>query len=229
METKKSNRADLEKKRSMFFQTGLLIALGLAFVAFEWRVAPRISDITWEPFPEPDVKEVKITRTFVPDPPPPAPPQPSFEFEIVTDEISIDDGLFDIDWERGENIIPGDIFTPPSVIDEVNEDIPFVTVEDMPKFNGKEAETGFREYMLHNLDYPEIAIQNDVSGKVFVEFIVDQKGNIIDARVVRGVDASLDNEALRLIRATSGMWSPGKQRDKPVKVRFIFPVTFRLQ
>ena len=80
-----------------------------------------------------------------------------------------------------------------------------------------------------NLRYPQIAIDNGVFGKVFVQFVIDQKGNVIDLQVVRSADPLLDNEALRLIKSTSGMWTPGKQREQPVKVRYTFPITFRLQ
>ena len=85
METKKSNRANLEKKRSMFFQVGLLIALGFAFVAFEWQVAPHISDIKWESPVFTDVIDIVIPSTTQSIPPPPVPPLPSLELEIISD------------------------------------------------------------------------------------------------------------------------------------------------
>ena len=230
METKKSDRANLEKKRSMFFQVGLLIALGLAFVAFEWQVTPRISDVKWDTFNPADVDELEIQRTFPETPPPPAPPLPSLELEIVDNGVDIGDVQIVIfnadDW--GSNILTPAVYTA-TTIDEVDEDFIFSPMEASALFNGKPAEDAFREYISQNLRYPQIAIDNGIFGKVFVQFVIDQKGNVIDLQVVRSADSALDNEALRLIRSTSGMWTPGKQREKPVKVRYTFPITFRLQ
>jgi len=231
METKKSNRANLEKKRSMFFQVGLLLALGLALVAFEWQVALHVSDVKWEPVYPADVIDVTVPQTFVETPPPPAPPQPSFLLDIVDNTVDIGDVpvmIFNADDMGFSNILSTAGFTP-TIIEEVDTDVIFSPVEAPALFNGKPAEDAFREYVGQNLRYPQIAIDNGVFGKVFVQFVIDQKGNVIDLQVVRSADPLLDNEALRLIKSTSGMWSPGKQREQPVKVRYTFPITFRLQ
>ena len=231
METKKSVRADLEKKRSMFFQTGLLLALGIAFVAFEWQVAPRLSDVDWESPVAVDGIPIEIPITRPPDLPPPAPPQPSFELEIVDNTIDLGDiPNIMIDVEEGRNLLPMDGFTQTSLIVEVEPEIfdPFV-LEEQALFNGKPAEDAFRSYIGQNLTFPQIAIDNGIFGKVFVQFVIDQRGNVVDVQVVRGVDPSLDNEALRLIKSTSGMWTPGKQSGKPVKVRYTFPISFQLR
>jgi protein TonB len=229
METKKSDRANLEKKRSMFFQVGLLIALGVAFVAFEWQVAPRISDITWDP-PVSHIEEVDVIRTYS-EPPPPVPPQINLELAIVDNTVDVGD-IPDITFsvEGGENILSPENFSESTITEEIEPEIfnPSL-VEVQAMFNGKPAEEAFREYISQNLRYPHIAIDNGISGKVFVQFVVDQKGNVVDVQVVRSADQSLDTEALRLIKSTSGMWTPGKQRNTPVKVRYTFPITFRLQ
>ena len=230
METKKSDRANLEKKRSMFFQTGLLLALCLTFVAFEWQVAVRISDVEWDtPFPADVITlEIPVTR---PDLPPPAPPPPSLELVIVDNTIYVGDVPdIVIDVERGFNLLSADIFGQTSLIEEVETTIfdPFL-LEEQALFDGKPAEEAFRSYIAQHLKYPQIAIENGIFGKVFVQFVVDQKGNVVDVQVARGIDPSLDNEALRLIKSTSGKWSPGKQQGKPVKVRYTFPIAFKLK
>jgi protein TonB len=230
METKKSDRANLDKKRSMFFQAGLLLALGLAFAAFEWQVAPRISDVEWTTVTSADTEWI-MPSTTQPAVPPPAPHRPNFELEIVDESVDIGD-LPDIIFnvETGSNILPTDGFSTTSLIDEVEPEIFDVgIVEERALFNGYPAEQAFRDYISQNLSYPQIAIDNGIFGKVFVQFVVDQKGNAVDVQVVRGVDPSLDNEALRLIKSTSGMWTPGRQRGNPVKVRYTFPISFRLQ
>jgi protein TonB len=78
------------------------------------------------------------------------------------------------------------------------------------------------------LKYPEIAAENGIQGKVFVQFAVNAKGEVTDVVVVRGVDPALDAEAVRVIKS-SPKWAPGKQRGRPVKVQFTFPVVFVLQ
>jgi len=231
METKKTDRANLEKKRSMFFQLGLLVALGLSFVAFEWQVTPRISDVVWDQFPI-DFVSIDIPITFtVPTPPPTAPPQSGFILEIVDNNVVIDDFpdiIFNI--ENGYNILTTVGFATTDIVEEDEPEIFCVScVEEQALFNGNTVEEAFRNYVSQNLTFPQIAIDNGISGKVFVQFVVDPKGNAVDVKVVRGIDPLLDNEALRLIESTSGMWTPGKQRGKPVKVRYTFPVTFQLE
>jgi len=231
METKKCNRVNLEKKRSMFFQVGLLFALGLTFVAFEWQVAIRISDVIWDPPIPVDVVDVVIPNTNPVPPPPPAPPLPNFELEIVDNDVDIGDvhiEILNVDEWRSNLLSPAD-YTP-TTIGEEDEDIIFTPGEVVSAlFNGKSAEDAFREYIAKNLMYPQVALDNGIFGKVFVQFVIDQKGNVIDLQVVRGTDPSLDNEALRLIKSTSGMWTPGKQGNKFVKVRYTFPIHFKLQ
>lgn len=103
----------------------------------------------------------------------------------------------------------------------------FFVVEDMPKFQGKSS-NAFRTYIHKNLNYPAIAQENGVSGRVFVQFDITKQGYVTNVTVVRGVDPSLDKEAVRVIKS-SPRWTPGKQRGKPVKVRFTFPIAFQLQ
>ncbi len=107
------------------------------------------------------------------------------------------------------------------------EEITFIIVEDMPKFRGGD-HNAFQAWIQRNLRYPEIAVENGISGRVFVKFAVNTEGKVVDAKVVRGVDPALDKEALRVINS-SPKWDPGKQRGKPVKVQFTFPVVFILQ
>ncbi|MFW5774596.1 MAG: energy transducer TonB [Tangfeifania sp.] len=105
-----------------------------------------------------------------------------------------------------------------------DEDIFFV-VEDMPEFpGGKDA---LKTYISENVKYPEEAQKNDIEGKVFVIFIISKNGKVKNAKVVRGVDSSLDKEALRVIKSMPD-WTPGKQRGKQVDVKFTLPINFSL-
>lgn len=102
----------------------------------------------------------------------------------------------------------------------------FFIVEEMPTFESGN-QNKFRKYIHKNIKYPQEAIEKKICGKVFVYFIVDENGNVINERIVRGVHPSLDNEALRIIK-NSPKWTPGKQRGEAVRVAFTFPVEFQL-
>ena len=83
------------------------------------------------------------------------------------------------------------------------------------------------QYLNKNIKYPVIAQEQGVQGRVIVQFVVNKDGSIVDAQVVRSVDPYLDKEAIRVIN-TMPKWTPGKQRGKPVRVKFTVPVAFRL-
>jgi TonB family protein len=102
----------------------------------------------------------------------------------------------------------------------------YVVIEEMPSFQGKGGE-GFREYLAQNIIYPEDAKKNGITGKVFVQFTVNTKGEVVDVKVVRSVSPSLDKEAVRVVES-SPLWQPGKQKGKPVDVQFTFPIDFKL-
>jgi len=101
----------------------------------------------------------------------------------------------------------------------------FYVVDEMPTFNGGNAGEEFRKYIAKNLRYPESAAKKGISGRVIVQFMVNEIGKVVDAMVVRGVDPALDREALRVVDS-SPRWTPGKQNGKPVNVFFNFPVNF---
>lgn len=79
-----------------------------------------------------------------------------------------------------------------------------------------------------HLKYPEIAAENDIYGRVIVRFVIDETGRLVDPIILRGVDPALEAEAIRVL-FTSPLWTPGKQRNKPVKVSYVFPFNFVLK
>jgi len=145
----------------------------------------------------------------------------------VTDQLmTMDESVQSVQDEQVGNIQ----YVQPG--DEGAEEIPkeeevFFIVEEMPSFQGG-GEDSFRDWIAKNLRYPEIAADNGISGRVYVQFAVNSKGEVCDAVVVRGVDPALDKEALRVV-LSSPRWEPGRQRGRPVKVQFTFPINFILQ
>lgn len=228
MEPKKSDQANLEKRKAIFFQLGLIIALSLMLIAFEWTsggLSANEFDMGEMELEEEDI--IPITRQEQPEPPkPPEPPKVTEVLEIVDDDVEIENELQLEDFEVDQNT-EVEIMEYVEVEEEEEEAEIFFIVEDMPSFQGK-GQDGFREYIAKNLRYPEIAAENGISGRVFVRFVVEPDGSVSNAEVIRSVDPALDAEALRVVRS-SPKWSPGKQRGKPVRVSFTFPINFVLQ
>lgn len=106
-------------------------------------------------------------------------------------------------------------------VDE-NEEV-FVVVEDMPSFPGGNVSA----WISKNIKYPKGALSRNVEGKVYVQFIIEKDGTVTNVRIVRSVDAELDQEAVRVV-SSMPRWTPGKQRGKPVRVSFTLPIDFQL-
>jgi len=228
MELKKSDKANLEKNRGLYLQIGLLFALCVSLLAFEWQVAPKEEVMDEGPMKEAIEEEViAITRQEEPPPPPPEPPKVTDILDIVADDVHVDTNI-DINIEADQSTeITTVAFTATEVIEEDEDEVLFAIVEDKPTFMGKDAETAFRDWVNSKIVYPPVAQENGISGRVFVEFAISKTGDVEDVRLLRGVDPLLDNEALRVIRM-SPKWTPGMQRNKPVKVKYQFQLVFRL-
>ena len=229
MEAKKSDKANLEKKKGLFLQIGLVTVLALLLIAFEWTTR-EVSTGNLGELAKVVMEEEIIPITRPPEvqpPPPPPPPQITETLNIVEDDVDIEDELTIDDVEVREDTRIE--FTQIMVMGEeeaVEQEIFFI-VEDMPDFQGK-GQDGFRNYIGENLNYPQIAAENGIQGRVFVQFVVNEDGTVSNATVVRGVDPSLDREAIRVVMS-SPKWNPGKQRGEPVRVSFTFPINFVLQ
>jgi len=227
MEVKKTDKADLEKSKGLFLQIGYVVVLGLVLLAFEWTSKPAdlgdlgdLGDMNLEE------EVIPITRQQNEPPPPPPPAQQTEIINIVQNDVDIDDELELEDTEADEatQVRIVEFTQNEEVVDE--QEI-FLVVEDMPTFQGQEKDA-FRIYIQQNLKYPPIAQENNISGRVYVSFVVDRDGSITNVQVVRGVDPSLDKEAVRVVKS-SPKWTPGKQRGRAVRVSFTFPIVFQLQ
>ncbi len=230
MEVKKSPKADLERGKTLSVLMGFVVGLAVMFVGFEWstrdvmvvKESDQVQDIIAE-------EEVEITRPENTPPPPPPPPAP-----VVTEVLNVVED--DVELEQQDILTSEDtqeaaqtaVYTPPAVEEEEEESAQqiFTVVEEMPEFPGGMNE--LLKYLAKSIKYPVIAQENGIQGRVICAFVVNRDGSIVDAEVLRGVDPSLDKEALRVINAMP-KWKPGKQRGKPVRVKYTVPVTFRLQ
>jgi len=229
MEVKKSPKADLEKMKLLFIQIGMVVSLGVILLAFEWTSSGEINtDLA-------NLQDVKIEEEIMditrqeevkPPPPPPAPIQVSDVINIVEDNVDIQDNSNIFDSEFKETAAVQIVQYQVSEKDVEEEEV-FVVVEEMPGFAGGDSNK-FREYIQKNLNYPTVAAENGIQGRVFVAFVVEPDGRVTNVKVVRSVDPALDKEAVRVVES-SPRWKPGKQRGKSVRVSFTFPIIFVLQ
>ena len=145
----------------------------------------------------------------------------------MDDEIELDDDMFmnlEDDASLGVEIMDY-VEVEEEVVEE--EAIPFQLVEEKPSFQGGDANQ-FSKWVNQRLVYPEIAKENGVQGRVTLQFTVEKDGSVTKVKVLRGVDPSLDKEAVRVV-SQSPKWKPGKQRDRAVPVTYTFPVIFQLR
>jgi protein TonB len=227
MEEKKSSKANLENKKAVFMQIGLVMVLSISLIGFEWTTTEVNLDTSLfenEIILEEEI--VPITTQEEHKPPPPPPPQATDVLNIVEDDVDLDEELdiIDLDWESEREF---DFTIQMDLEDEGREDTEiFLIVEEMPEFPGGEA--ALNKYLASAIRYPPIAQENGISGRVTVNFVVGPTGEITNVTVVRGVDPSLDREAVRVCQAMP-KWKPGKQRNKPVRVSYNVPINFRLE
>jgi protein TonB len=229
MEIKKSRKADLEGGKGNSLLMGLVISLAILFVAFEWGthdVMVATSDAVADVIAE---EEIEITRPEDTPPPPPPPPAPVVveELNIVEDDVELEQQEI-LSSEDSQHDAQVQTYVAPAVVEEEEESAQtiFTVVEEMPMFPG--GDTELLKFISKSIKYPVIAQENGVQGRVICTFVVNRDGSVVDAEVVRGVDPSLDKEAIRVI-GTMPKWAPGKQRGKPVRVKYTVPITFRLQ
>ncbi|MDD4599139.1 MAG: energy transducer TonB, partial [Lentimicrobiaceae bacterium] len=212
MEAKKSPKADLERKRTVFVQIGMIISLALILLAFEWKTYDvEQTQIAARQAENVEEEMIEITQQNKP-PPPPAPPPTTTLINIVQDDVEVLDDII-IDAEATQfTEIP--TYTPPAVVEEeeVAEAEIFTVVEDQPSFpGGDEARIRFLQ---ENIKYPQMARESGIQGTVYVTFVVEKNGAVTDVRVLRGIGGGCDEEAVRVIKAMP-RWNPGKQRGKP--------------
>lgn len=155
------------------------------------------------------------------------------EDEIKLDEVQKSDkavGAFTVEGndEVGGAVLKAkeDIAAPEPPKHVVEETKIFTVVEQMPMYPGGDA--ALMGYLRDNIKYPTVAAENGVQGRVVVGFVVERDGSITDVNILRGVDPSLDREAMRVVKSMP-RWTPGKQNGSAVRVKYQVPVSFRLQ
>ncbi|MDH5397159.1 MAG: energy transducer TonB [Cyclobacteriaceae bacterium] len=218
---KKNPKCDIERQRNLYIQLGFIVSLALAISAFEWNTIMVEETVGVEGLTAAEDFVIPITKWT-----PPEPPKPKVVTQIieVMEEEPIDDlqeFTFD-EYELGTMEVE---FVEEDLPDEVVDDQLYLHADDMPLPEG--GYQAFYGFVGENLKYPRTAQRMNVEGKVFIQFVIDKKGNITEAQVIRGIGAGCDEEALRVINLAP-QWLPGRQRGQSVRVRMVLPITFKL-
>ena len=230
MELKKSPSANLENKKLSFTLLGLVIVLAIVYIAVEWTNRDiTVHDITERIDVQEDDELVPITiHDNTPPPPPELPPPPApvvtDQFTVVDDDANVGDTPSFSSNDDTPVVIPPPPIVP-VVADDPDEHTVFIVVEKMPSFPGGDA--AMRKFINNNIKYPKIAEENGVEGRVVVSFVVGRTGEITDVEIMGNPDKHLAAEAIRIVKSMP-KWTPGEQRGKPVKVKYVLPVVFKL-
>jgi protein TonB len=213
------------------FALGLCLVLFISWQAIEYKTYERQYDLESLNVEDDDDEEIPITEQIKTPPPPPPPPAPEI-IEVVEDEEEIEETIIESTETDQEEVVE----EVEVLEEEIDMDIPFAIIEDVPLFPGCENvaksqrrkcfQEKIQKHIIKNFRYPEIAQEMGIQGRVFVQFIIGKDGNISGIRT-RGPDKNLEKEANRIISKLPKM-TPGKQRGRPVRVPFSIPVTFKL-
>ncbi len=235
MKTKKNPKVDLQKNSSLYFVIGLSLILFFSWQAIDWKTYKKTFDYEMLDVNEDDDEEIPITQQIkTPPPPPPAPPAAQV-IEIVEDEEEVEESIIESTETDNDEIIEVDDVSIEE--DDLDVDVPFAVIEDVPIFPGCENvskdkrrdcfQEKINKHIKRNFRYPEVAMELGIQGRVFVTFIIDKDGSITNI-LMRGPDKNLEKEARRIISVLPKM-TPGKQRGRAVRVPFSIPINFRMQ
>ena len=223
MDVKKKPTADVYRSRSMYLNLSLVITLLLVISAFQWRSYGAGDLLTFGSLDEAEDDLFIVPPTVQPPPPKPKIQHPKVlevEDNVEIEDLDISLDVF-IDEDDAIEVIVYDDPEDEEDADHIWEGI----IEEQPAPVG--GMPAFKQFLKKNLKYPNQARRMGIEGKVFVQFIVDRDGSLNDIKVLKGIGAGCDEEAVRVLKKHP-KWSPGKQRGRPVKVRMVIPIFFKL-
>ena len=226
MELKKSPKADLQNKRGLLLEIGLVISLLLVIVAFAYTPKEHRIEQMEQEVAVVEEEMVEVTRQ---DQKPPEAPKKT-EMKVIADMLSIvkNDAKITTSIEFEEYDEDTEIVQVVEVKEEeIKDDEPFITAETMPSFQGGTI-NDFRNWVQSKVKYPQIAQENGISGRVVLQFVIERDGRLTNIVVLQTPDRSLSEEAIRVLNQ-SPKWAPGKQRSQTVRVKYTLPVDFRIQ
>ncbi len=226
MEAKKSKRANLDKKRIMFLEIGLVIVLSIVLLAFEWKSYDTISyDLGAVNIEKIEMEQIPVIRE--PQKPKLPPPLKKAEIKQVKDTEDTDD-IIDINVEAGQDDAMPEFVAPEPEVEKIDnkEDPVVLAPSEMPEFPGGLA--AMAVFIKNHLVYPEAARSIGLQGTVYVQFIVEKDGTLSNIHVKQGIGFLCDEAAIEVVEKMPA-WKPGFQGINKARVEIILPIKFILQ
>lgn len=251
---KKPDISRLRKNRGMYFQLGLIVALSMTILAFNYTVYDRAETVEWETptTMEPVVEVVRTIHKKKPLPPPPKIDlskeiEPVDETEFVQEPepepipLEVEAPIADKDVVPATKPPAPKPKPVPMVIPEdpaeADVDVLYTIAEYMPEFGDcgtstdkserrQISQTNLLKFIYKHIKYPKIALENSIEGRVFVRFVIDEKGFVQDIEILKEPGGGLGREVIRVVKKMP-QWKPGKQGLHHVKVQYTLPVEFK--
>ena len=228
MEIKKNPEVDVQNKRFLFFEIAISVVLLAVIGVFLYNARDHKIDKIVQEVAIVEEEITEITRQDLKQPE----PIRRTEIKVFSDALSIvtnDEKITtDVNFnEFSEDMVIDVVPVKPVVEEVIEDDQPFVKVEQMPSFKGGDLMT-FRNWVMERIRYPQIAQENNITGRVLLQFVVERDGSLTNIQVLQTPDSSLSDEAIRVLK-TSPKWTPGKQGNKTVRVKYTLPVQYNLQ
>ena len=228
MELKKNPKADLEKRRGLYLEIGLVAIMVVALAAFEWKSydQEQIEVVQRTAMDEVEDVIIQTQQEELPPPPPPEQPEVTTELNVIEDDAESENEVDMSSFQRQEEATNIEI-TPVKIEEEEEEEEQtiFQVVENDPEFPG--GVEAMYKYLAQNIKYPQLARENNITGRVYVTFVVERDGSVSGVRVLRDIGGGCGAEAVRVVKSMP-KWTPGKQRGKAVRVQYNLPVNFSL-
>ena len=229
MEAKKTPKADLENRRGLYLEIGLVVIMAIVLAAFEKKSYDKeqIEVVQRTAMDEVEDVIIQTQQEELPPPPPPEQPEVVTELNVIEDDAESKNEVDMSSFQRQEEATNIEI-TPVKIEEEEEEDEQeiFQVVENDPEFPG--GVEAMYKYLAQNIKYPQLARENNITGRVFVTFVVEKDGSVTNVRVLRDIGGGCGQEAVRIVKAMP-KWTPGKQRGKAVRVQYNLPVNFSLR
>ena len=225
MEVKKNPKVDLQNRKGIYLEIGLIVSLALCIVAFSLGQSKKTIEIVTVSGPEVEVELVDITKTEEPKTQAPV----KQAVKLISDAINVvkNETVIETEFDFAE-FTEEEIIVEEIVVEEdIEEEAAFVKVEIMPSFMGGDLNT-FRTWFSGEFKIPAVAAENGIQGKVVMKFVIEKDGSIGGIEFLQSPDKVYEDEARRVLMK-SPRWTPGRQRDQVVRVFYILPIDCRLQ
>ncbi len=222
MEPKKNPNLDFSKDRMLLKVLGYSFVLMLCYLMFSFTVFEKKKQKMQAALVTDDAEVIENTKHEKAPPPPPPPPTLTVVENTAVETQEFEANEFEEDEQQEEQ----EEKPKEQPKEEVEDNEIYENIADKPTFKGGSEK--LQEFLGENLVYPREAYDNEIEGVIMVFFVINKDGSVSDITTDGKGNKDLQREAMNVVKKTSGMWKPGTQREKPVRVKAKIPITFSL-